>query len=373
MSAGRWFAGLMSGTSLDGTDAVLVRFANPPGTGIAELHHHHRPFDADLRNVLLRLQTPGPDELTTASLAANRVAEHYAETLLALCESCGISASALAAIGAHGQTVRHQPELGFTVQLLNGSLLAELTGTPVVCDLRSRDVAAGGQGAPLVPAFHAALWQSTEARVIANIGGMANLTRLHPDHAVTGFDCGPGNVLMDAWIDRCRGLAYDHNGEWAASGSVQDSLLRHLREHPFFKKAPPKSCGREDFDLPWLLERLSSDPQRPEPLRDVDVQATLAEFTASTLADSVTTHAAGSHRLLVCGGGAHNAHLLARLAAHLPDMVVETTADHGLAPTHVEAAAFAWLAQQRLLAEPGNLPAVTGARGPRVLGALYSA
>jgi anhydro-N-acetylmuramic acid kinase len=146
-----------------------------------------------------------------------------------------------------------------------------------------------------------------------------------------------------------------------------------LLEHPFLHRTPPKSCGREDFDLPWLLERLSSDPQRPEPLRDVDVQATLAEFTASTLADSVTTHAAGSHRLLVCGGGAHNAHVLARLAAHLPDMVVETTADHGLAPTHVEAAAFAWLAQQRLLAEPGNLPAVTGARGPRVLGALYSA
>ncbi len=379
-----WFVGLMSGTSLDGVDAVLVRFEDIPpadGTGLASatlsieesvyvaaIRHAHRPFPPEIRSELMALQqAEGANELARAASAANHLARHCADTLLPLLAASGLEPAQVSAIGAHGQTVRHQPGPGYTIQLLNGALLAELTGIPVVCDFRTADVAAGGQGAPLVPAFHAALLGNTVPRVVLNIGGMANLTVLVPGQPTTGFDCGPGNVLLDAWIGRCRGEAFDADGVWATSGKVLPELLQRLLQHPFFARTPPKSCGREDFDLHWL------DGMALDGLDPADVQATLAELTARSVADAVERHAPECRALLVCGGGARNADLFNRLRAAMPGRTVDVTAAIGLDPMHVEAAAFAWLARQRLAVLPGNLPSVTGARGPRVLGALYPA
>lgn len=382
----RWFAGLMSGTSLDGVDAVLVELEDlspdPDGTprpeigphardesiAVFTLHHTHAPFPGDLRAELLALQQPGgADELARSATAAAGLARHCGTMLDPLLERQGLSRADVGAIGAHGQTVRHRPDAGYTIQLLDGALLAELTGIPVVCDFRSADVAAGGQGAPLVPAFHAAVLGTTTPRVVVNLGGMANLTLLDPQQPVTGFDCGPGNVLLDAWIGRCRGETYDADGAWAASGTVLPELLECLLAHPFLSRTPPKSCGREEFDLHWLLS-MTLDGFDP-----ADVQATLAEFTARAVADAIERHAPETRAVLVCGGGALNADLFARLRAVMPGRTVDVTSAIGLDPMHVEAAAFAWLARQRLAGLSGNLPAVTGARGSRVLGALYPA
>lgn len=378
----RWYAGLMSGTSLDGVDAVIVQLEDiPPADAaasnphaleesvyVAAIQHAHLPFPAELRAELLALQQADePNELARAARASAELARHCADTLQTLFAASDVRCSDIVAIGAHGQTVRHQPGAGYTIQLLDGALLAELTGIPVVCDFRSADVAAGGQGAPLVPAFHAALLGNATPRVVLNIGGMANLTVLDPQKPVTGFDCGPGNVLLDAWIGHTRGEAFDADGAWAASGKVLPDLLKSLLAHPFFAKTPPKSCGREDFDLHWL-EGMALGGLDP-----ADVQATLAELTAQTVADAVARHAPGCRALLVCGGGARNADLFARLRAAMPDHTVDVTAAIGLDPMHVEAAAFAWLARQRLAGLPGNLPSVTGARGQRVLGAVYPA
>lgn len=381
----RWFAGLMSGTSLDGVDAVLVRFedvgsgpdptprqgpgtdARAPAVSILALHHAHAPFPPALHADLLALQTPGgTDELARAALAATGLAHLYAETLNPLLGIAGVSEREVAAIGAHGQTVRHQPAAGYSLQLLDGALLAEQTRIQVVCDLRSADVAAGGQGAPLVPAFHAALLGTVEPRVVVNLGGMANLTLLGPGRAVTGFDCGPGNVLMDAWIRHRRGLAFDADGTWSATGKVLPALLERLLAHPFLARTPPKSCGREEFDLHWLLGQVDGADA-------ANVQATLAEFTSRCVADAIAEYAPEAQAVLVCGGGANNRDLLSRLRGAMPGRRLATTEEVRLDPMHVEAAAFAWLARQRLSGIPGNLPAVTGARGPRVLGALYAA
>jgi len=379
-----WFAGLMSGTSLDGVDAILVQFEDiPPATDrapgetsyaveestyVTAIHHAHQPFPPGLRSELMALQqADGTNELARAASAANHLARHCADTLLPLLHANGLGPTDVAAIGAHGQTVRHQPDAGYTIQLLDGAMLAELTGIPVVCDFRTADVAAGGQGAPLVPAFHAALLGTMVPRVVLNIGGMANLTVLDPQRPVTGFDCGPGNVLLDAWIARCRGKAFDADGAWAASGAVLPDLLARLLAHPFFARQPPKSCGREDFDLHWLEGMVLGG------LPAADVQATLAELTARAVADAVERHAPECRAVLVCGGGALNADLFTRLRAAMPGRTVDVTAAIGLDPMHVEAAAFAWLARQRLAGLPGNLPSVTGARGLRVLGAVYPA
>ncbi|MBU3694987.1 MAG: anhydro-N-acetylmuramic acid kinase [Rhodocyclaceae bacterium] len=382
----RWFAGLMSGTSLDGVDAVLVELEDlcdePAGAprpeigphaaeesvAVFALHHAHAPFPPELRAELLALQQAGgTDELARSALAAAGLARHCAEVLNPLLAANGLTLPEVGAIGAHGQTVRHRPDAGYTIQLLDGALLAELTGLPVVCDFRSADVAAGGQGAPLVPAFHAAVLGTTVPRVVLNLGGMANLTLLDPQRPVTGFDCGPGNVLLDAWVGHCRKQAFDADGAWAASGRVLPELLDRLLAHPFLARTPPKSCGREAFDLHWLLDLAL------EGLEAVDVQATLAEFTARSVADAISKHAPETRAVLVCGGGARNADLFARLRAAMPGRTVDVTSAIGLDPMHVEAAAFAWLARQGLAGLPGNLPAVTGARGPRVLGALYPA
>ena len=359
------FIGLMSGTSLDGVDAVVADFgAAPPRL----LGHDHRPLPTALRARLLTLQSPSDDELHAAALAANALSQLYAGSVERLLASGGIAPGSVRAVGCHGQTVRHQPAAGFTIQLINGALLAELTGIDVVCDFRSRDIAAGGQGAPLVPAFHEAAFASLGThRAIVNIGGIANVTSLPPAGTPTGFDCGPGNVLMDAWTARHGRGAYDADGAWAATGTVLPALLQRLLAHEFFARLPPKSTGRETFSLAWVESHLGGS-ENP-----ADVQRTLLALTAHGVASAVARHCAGVGEIYLCGGGARNAALARELAALLPMCEVTTTDRLGIAAEHVEALAFAWLAWRNLSRSSGNLPAVTGARGPRILGALYRA
>ena len=386
------FIGLMSGTSLDGVDGVLADWSGPRPQVLA---HAHQAFGPDARLELLALNTAGHNELHRAALAANEVSRRYAEVVQRLLQATGLAAKDVSAIGAHGQTVRHQPQAfdgtGYTLQLINGALLAELTGIGTVCDLRSRDVAAGGQGAPLVPAFHAGLFGCPGQHVaVLNIGGIANLTLLPADGSVTGFDCGPGNALMDGWCGRHTGQAFDEGGRWAATGQVDARLLQRMLQEPFFAKAPPKSTGRDLLHLSWLEQALRSEQagrtgqaeragkarqaghaDSPAAWAPQDVQATLAELTACCAATELRRHAPHTARLLVCGGGAFNQHLMGRLAQQLPGVAVTSTAEHGVPPDQVEALAFAWLARAYVAGLPGNLPAVTGARGPRVLGAWY--
>jgi anhydro-N-acetylmuramic acid kinase len=367
-----WFIGLMSGTSLDGVDAVLAAF--PDGTPMQVRAHAHQPMPDALRAELLALNRRGDDEIHRAALAANAVAELYAAAVQALLAEAEAAPADVTAVGAHGQTVRHRPGefdgTGYTVQLLNGALLAERCGIDVVCDLRSRDVAAGGQGAPLVPAFHAARFgRPGEALAVLNIGGIANLSLLHADGSVGGFDTGPGNALMDHWCARHLGAPFDDDGRWAAGGRVHEALLAVWLAEPYFDRAPPKSTGRDLFEPAWLAAGLAAHPG----LAATDVQATLAELTARSAAQALLRHAPATRRLLVCGGGALNGHLMRRLAALLPGVAVDSTADDGLPPLQVEATAFAWLAKAFVERRPGNRPEVTGARGPRVLGALHPA
>ena len=357
----------MSGTSLDGVDAVLAEIG--PTGQIRLLHTHYLPYPDALRAQLLALHMPQPDEIHLAAIAANALARLYAEAAKALLD--GFAPDRVRAIGCHGQTLRHRPADGYTLQIGNASLLAELTGIAVVADFRSRDIAAGGQGAPLVPAFHARVLRQPDAhRVIANIGGIANITDLPANGPVRGWDTGPGNMLLDAWIKRHSGAHYDRDGAWAASGSVHPGLLAALMRHAYLQLSPPKSAGREQFNLEWLDATLGS---LDEALAPPDVQATLLEFTAMSLADAVNRECTGAQELYVCGGGAHNRTLMQRISVHLPDIRVATTATLGIDPDWVEALAFAWLARQTLHHAPGNLPAVTGARGERVLGAIYPA
>ncbi|MBO0987652.1 anhydro-N-acetylmuramic acid kinase [Delftia sp. SD018] len=373
--AHRYCIGLMSGTSLDGVDGVLVDFAE----GTQVLWHASRGFDAALRAELLALNTPeGRDELHRAALAANALARSYAEVVRELLQATGLAPAQIAAIGAHGQTVRHRPQMfdgtGYTLQLNSPALLAELSGVAVVADLRSRDVAAGGQGAPLVPAFHQGVFgRPGETVLVLNIGGIANLSVLAGDGTVLGFDCGPGNALMDGWCQAHTGQPYDDGGQWAATGQVLPALLDRLLAEPFLQQPPPKSTGRDLFHADWLAGHLSASATSSADARPADVQATLTEFTARACAGAVQRFGRGGGELLVCGGGAFNTQLMQRIAALLPGVAVDTTAARGLPPQQVEAAAFAWLARQALLGLPGNLPAVTGARGPRILGAIHPA
>lgn len=357
------FVGLMSGTSADGVDAVLLDFAQhrPRLAGT-----HFEPFPESLRREALALNQPGPDELERSARFGIALAELCARAVGRLLDPRAIGS--VAAIGCHGQTVRHRPGAGYTVQLINAAHLAELTGITVVADFRSRDVAAGGQGAPLVPPFHR-MWfgSTTEDRVVVNVGGIANVTVLRSAGEVTGWDTGPGNCLLDYWIGRHRGQNYDARGDWSRSGTIAEPLLAQMLADPYFAKLPPKSTGRDDFNPAWL-ERF--DLERYDP---ADVQATLTELTARTIAEQIALHHADTSRLFVCGGGAHNVDLLERLRRCLRSAQVETTSELGLAPDWVEAAAFAWLARCALRGEPASLPSVTGARGPRVLGAIYPA
>jgi len=366
--------GLMSGTSMDGVDAVLAALGEDEPFKV--LTHRHLEMHAALRERLMALNESGPDELHQAALAANGMAALYADAVDTLLAAAGVDRHDVSAIGAHGQTVRHRPGefdgTGYTLQLLNGAALAERTGIDVVCDFRSRDVAAGGQGAPLVPAFHAALWsRPNEARAVLNVGGMANLSLLGADGSVGGFDCGPGNVLMDLWAERHLGRPYDDDGAWAAGGRVDARWLSHLLDEPYFRRSPPKSTGRDLFHADWLDVKLRSTTGHG--LSAQDVQATLAELSARTAGEALLAHAPRTRCLLVCGGGALNSHLMRRLAFALPGVDVQSTEASGLPPLQVEASAFAWLAHAFMCRQPGNRPEVTGARGLRVLGALHPA
>jgi anhydro-N-acetylmuramic acid kinase len=380
-AASSLYIGLMSGTSLDGVDGVLADFADPDAPRV--LHHADAPFDAALRAELLALNGVGDNELHRAALAGNALSRAYAQVVAGLLAATGTPAAAVRAIGAHGQTVRHQPlafdGTGYTLQLQNPSLLAELAGIDVVADFRSRDLAAGGQGAPLAPAFHQAWFgRAGRGRCVLNLGGIANLTVLPGDDGndgskgrdAVGFDCGPANALLDHWCQLHTGQAFDADGAWGAAGRVLPELLAALwQAEPYFALAPPKSTGRELFNPPWLAARLAgfadAAPQ--------DVQATLAALTVRAAADAVRSHGRGAGELIVCGGGAYNGALMAGLAAALPGLAVQSSADSGLPPQQVEATAFAWLARRTIERQPGNLPAVTGARGPRILGAIYPA
>ena len=370
MSAQGCYIGLMSGTSLDGVDGVLVR-CDPTFEVLA---HASAPFPTSLRAELQALNTPGSNELHRAALAANALVQVYASVVTDLLKQGQLSPTDVRAIGAHGQTVRHQPGLhdgiGYTLQLNQPALLAERCGIDVVADFRSRDVAAGGQGAPLVPAFHQRVFgRPGQSIAVLNLGGIANLSLLGPADEVLGFDCGPGNLLIDHWCQQHTGEPFDHEGRWASGGQVQPALLDELMAERFLQQPPPKSTGRDLFNPAWLQQRLAHHPQ----LAPQDVQATLTAFTVRACLEALHRFDPACERLIVCGGGALNLHLMAQLRAGLPGRVVEESGAAGLPPLQVEAAAFAWLARQTMHREPGNWPAVTGAQGVRVLGAIYPA
>lgn len=365
------YLGLMSGTSLDGVDGVLADFSLATPHVLA---HASAPFPAALRAELLALNTSGPDELHRAALAGNALMRVYADVVRKVLAAAGIQAGEVRAIGAHGQTVRHRPQefdgTGYTLQLCQPALLAELTGIDVVADFRSRDVAAGGQGAPLAPFFHQAVFgRRGEAVGVLNIGGIANLTLLREDAAMLGFDCGPGNALMDSWCARHTGQPYDDQGTWAAGGKVVAPLLQALLAEPYLGRQPPKSTGRDLFNEPWLQRQLQAFADAAPQ----DVQATLAEFTASACSADVLRHEPALQRLIVCGGGALNSHLMRRLQALLPRVQVASSENSGLPPLQVEATAFAWLARKTVRREKLELKSTTGAQGARVLGAVYPA
>ncbi|TXI17038.1 MAG: anhydro-N-acetylmuramic acid kinase [Nitrosomonas sp.] len=362
-----YYIGIMSGTSLDGVDVVLA--------DLSTVHPRHvqtlfRPYDDELRMQLLSLRQPGFDELHRTAILGKRLSRLYAEAVINLLAQAGVKHEQIIAIGCHGQTVRHCPEedKGYTIQLVNAAMLAELTQIAVVADFRSRDMAAGGQGAPLVPAFHHAVFKSTVShRVIVNIGGIANITSLDPHNNILGFDCGPGNILMDAWCLRHIGENYDKYGQWAASGQVIPVLLENLLTDNFFLRQPPKSIGRELFNLQWLEQKLSGN-ELPQ-----DVQATLLQLTVLAIANALSEYCPHATEIYICGGGGHNTLLIDRLEEAMPDKKVALTDELGIPADWVEAFAFAWLAQQTVLRKTGNLATVTGARGDRILGAIYPA
>lgn len=367
-----YFIGLISGTSMDAVDAALVQFADAPIPNLAA--RCTTPIPADLRQELSAVAQPGADDLDRIMRLDAAVARLFAQAVNELLAQTGLAAERIRAIGSHGQTIRHIPSgpEPYTVQIGNPSLIAELTGITTVADFRRRDMAAGGQGAPLAPAFHSAFFRvATETRVALNIGGIANITLLPKasEQPVGGFDTGPGNALMDAWIRRHQGAFLDKNGVWAAGGRPLPELLAACLADPYFQKPPPKSTGREYFHLDWLNARpvmsADADPQ--------DVQATLLELTAASIVAAIRQYAPTTQRILVCGGGVHNPTLLERLRVHLAGVPVESTAVYGIDPDFLEAMGFAWLAKRTLEGLPGNLPEVTGAKGLRILGGIYPA
>lgn len=363
MPSRQHYIGLMSGTSLDGVDAAL---ADLSARRVQVLASVHIPFEPRLRAELLALNTPGQDEINRAALLGNELARCYAAAVDAALVRAAVPAREVVAIGCHGQTVRHRPALGYTVQIGNPALLAELSGIRVVADFRHRDMAAAGQGAPLVPAFHAFAFSSPdEDRVVVNLGGIANLTWLPRSGAVAGFDCGPGNCLLDLWAARHLGMPMDANGEWAAGGTVDQGLLQRFLAEPYVSAPPPKSTGRDLFNANWLSAH-GADAVDPRV-----TQATLLEFSARCVSDACRRHYPGAGRLIVCGGGVRNAALMRRLTALCSPVPVVSSGTFGLAPEVVEAVAFAWLAKMALEEVPASVPAVTGAKGPRVLGAIY--
>jgi len=357
----------MSGTSLDGVDAALTEFDDTDQTLCRVVHTHSLPYSDELRAELHALHTPSQNELERTAVAGNILAKLYAEVVNQLLAKANIHKSQIVAIGCHGQTIRHRPELGFTLQIGNPALLAELTGITVIADFRSRDIAAGGQGAPLVPAFHQAVFAHNALnRIVINIGGIANLSYLPVDGEVIGFDSGPGNMLMDAWTEHHLHQRYDESGKWADTGQIIEPLLQQLLAEPYFEQSPPKSTGRDLFNWQWLEQHLSPAylPQ--------DVQRTLLELSAQSIANAVLQYCPKVDEVFLCGGGAHNRALFQCLQQLLHPVKIRLTDELGIGVGWVEPAAFAWLARQTIIKAPGNLPAVTGAQGQRVLGAVYA-
>jgi len=367
MASASLFIGLMSGTSTDGVDGVLADFSN----GAPHIRAHASlPMPAALRQEFLRLNTAGENELARAAQAGNALARLYAQAVHHILRQAGAKAGDIAAIGAHGQTVRHHPEAGYTIQVNAPALLAEMTGIDVIADFRSRDVAAGGQGAPLVPAFHQSVFSDVRPRAVLNLGGIANVTVLHPDEPLRGFDTGPANVLLDLWCQEKTGRPYDSRGEWAATGRVDPDLLELLIDgEPWFRRPPPKSTGRDLFNRAWLRQRLDAYAGAPG---DSDIQATLQRLTARSVALAIDAYAAPTLEILVCGGGALNTGLMRDLA-HCLGRPVRPTSELGIPVLLVEALAFAWLARAHLDARPAGMPAVTGARRETILGCRYPA
>ncbi len=360
------FVGLMSGTSVDGIDAALVRFEPQPRLLLARTY----PLPAQLAEQVLRCsQRDALVSLDTLGMLDTLMGRALAEAVNALLLEAGTQPAQIRAVGSHGQTLRHRPtgDAPFTLQVGDPNTIAELTGITTVADFRRRDVAAGGHGAPLVPAFHAAVLSGgDEPRAVLNIGGIANLTLLDSDGSVRGFDTGPGNGLMDAWVQQHRDQPFDRDGAFASAGRGNAELLRRMLSEPWLKLPPPKSTGRDQFHLGWLESHLSGLD-----LAAADVQATLVEFSAETITAALLCQMPTCRRVLVCGGGVHNPVLMRALRARLADRIIESTAEHGMDPDFVEAMAFAWLARESLSGRPGNVPAVTGAAGPRILGSVF--
>lgn len=371
------YIGLMSGTSMDGVDAVLVEINN---NNIQLLGSHPFAMGNNLKQSLLDICLGQPTNLQTLGELDHRLGHLFADAVLALLKKTNTQAADVTAIGSHGQTVFHSPhtEYAFTMQIGDANIIAAKTGITTIADFRRKDMAFGGQGAPLVPAFHQQLFSSTQCtRVILNIGGIANITVLEPNKAVTGFDTGPGNMLMDAWINLHQQKNYDEDGNWARSGSISTPLLTLLLSEPYLEQPAPKSTGRELFNLTWLQQYLADPAIEKLQLSACDIQATLTEYTAQTIANEVKktglTATVNPNELLVCGGGAHNSILMQRLTELLPNWCVMTTADRGVDIDNMEAMAFAWLAYRTMHHQSGNLPEVTGARRLAQLGAIYPA
>lgn len=364
------YIGLISGTSADAVDAALVDFSGASPILQATLAY---PLPDTVRDRLYPLMVPGNNEIDAMGVLDQQLGSLFADAALQLIARVGVKAKDIKAIGSHGQTLRHRPpgelERAFTLQIADPSRIAEITGITTVADFRRRDMAAGGQGAPLVPGFHRAIFSSDQCdRVIVNIGGISNITLLpHAGGHVLGFDTGPGNALMDLWIGKHKGERYDRDGQWSTDGKVNDDLLQTLLKHPFFAQAAPKSTGREMFTLDWLESALAAGPDLPA----ADVQATLVALAAATIAREIRQLNASQPEIYVCGGGAWNTALMARLQRELAPAKVATTAELGMSPDWVEGAAFAWLARQTLAQQPGSVASVTGASHDRILGGVY--
>lgn len=356
------YLGLMSGTSADGIDAALVDFSDTHPTLIAT---HYNPFPTELRQKIIALCTPGLDEINRLSELDILLGKEFALAVNTLLKTHNIEKNQIRAIGSHGQTIRHHPQKRFTLQIGDPNIIAAETGITTISDFRRRDMAMGGQGAPLVPAFHHAIFSKSDThRAIVNIGGIANITLL--SDTTSGFDTGPGNTLLDTWIEKHRGERFDKNGEWAKQGCANSPLLKKLLTDPYFSLPAPKSTGREYFNLSWLESHLANTLLSP-----VDIQTTLVELTAYSIMDAIKKHF--SHgEIFVCGGGAHNHYLMSRLQTLATNFSVDSTKKLGVNPNWVEAMAFAWLAKQTLEKKSGNIPAVTGARQPSILGGIYS-
>ena len=365
------YIGLMSGTSVDSIDAALVRI---DATGCELLASHDHPIPDQLRRQLIELCQPSDNEIDRMGEADSELGKEFASAVIALLKTAGLSCEAIRAIGSHGQTIRHRPAYRhpFTLQIGDPNTIAQRTQITTVADFRRRDIAIGGQGAPLAPAFHRAHFGSSDYnRAIINIGGIANITYLGRDGDYLGFDTGPGNSLLDAWITQQLNRAYDANGNWGASGSAIPELLAALLSHPYFSQPLPKSTGREDFNLDWLNSILADASITTEQYTAVDVQATLLEMSAQSIIREVKQLPAPVDEIYICGGGAYNGALMARLQSLLPSIPVSDTAPLGIAPEWVEAAAFAWLASQTLAGKPGNLRQATGAHSEVILGAIF--